>query len=58
MQRRLELETGVYRPFENVLCRGRIKNFFQGGGTNIRHFFKRSFLGKVNFKQLRYQKQL
>ena len=31
MQRRLELEMGVNKPFENVPCQGRIQNFFQGG---------------------------
>ena len=47
---------GVSKPFENVSCQGRIHNFFQGGNTNFRHFFKRSFFfGKVNFKQLNNQ---
>ena len=43
MQRRLNSETGVNKPFENVLCQGRIQNFFQGGGINFCHFFKRIF---------------
>ena len=43
MQRRLDPETGVNKPFENVSCQGRIQNFFQGVGTNFCHFFKRSF---------------
>ena len=43
MQIRLDPETGVNKPFENVSCQGRIQNIFQGGGTNCRYFFKRSF---------------
>ena len=38
MQRRLNSETAVNKPFENVSCQGRIQKFFQGGGTNFRHF--------------------
>ena len=48
MQRRLDPERGVNKPFENVACQGRIRNFFQGGGANFRHFFKRIFFGRVN----------
>ena len=43
MQRRLDPETGVIKPFENVSCQGRNQKFFQGGGTNSRHFSKRRF---------------
>ena len=43
MQKRLDPETGVNKPFENVLCKGRIQKFFQRGGINFRRFFKRSF---------------
>ena len=43
MQRRLDPETGVNKPFENVSCQGRIQSCFQGGGTIFCHFFKRSF---------------
>ena len=43
MQRRLDPEMGVNKPFESVSCQGRNQNFFQGRGTNFRHFFKRSF---------------
>ena len=43
MQRRLDPETGVNRPFENVSCQGRIQNLFQGVGTKFRRFFKLSF---------------
>ena len=50
MQRRLNSETGVKKPFENVSCQGRIQKFFQEGGISFRHFFKRIFSGKVNFK--------
>ena len=34
---------GVNKHFENVSCQGRMQNFFQGGGTKFRHFFKCSF---------------
>ena len=43
MQRRLDPKMGVNKLFEHVSCQGRIQNFFQGGGTNFRHFFLRSF---------------
>ena len=58
MHRRLDPETGVNKPFENVSCQGRIENFFQVGGTNFRHFFKHVFFGRFSFKQLKYQKRL
>ena len=32
-----------YKPFQNVSFQRRIQNFFQGGGTKFRHFFKLSF---------------
>ena len=54
MQRRLNPETSVNKPFKNVLCQERTQNFFQGGGTNFRHFFKRFFFGRFKFKQLMY----
>ena len=47
MQKRLDPETGVNKPFENISCQGRIQNFFQGGGTNFRHFFKRNFFRQI-----------
>ena len=43
MQKRLDLETGVNKPFENVSCQQRIQKFVQGGGIIFRRFFKRSF---------------
>ena len=43
MQRRLDPETRVNKPFENVSCLGRNQNFFQGGDINFHHFFKRIF---------------
>ena len=43
MQRRLDPETGVNKPFEDVSWQGHIQNFFQGGSTNFRHFLKRVF---------------
>ena len=52
MQKRLDPETDVNKPFENVSCQGRIQKFFQGGSTKFNHFFKRIFSGRVNFKQL------
>ena len=52
MQRRLDPETGANKPFENVSCQGRIQNFFQGGDTNFRHFFKRIFFGRCSIKHL------
>ena len=47
MLRRLDPETGLNKPFENVYCQKRIQNFFQGGGTNFGHFFKRIFLAEL-----------
>ena len=38
MQRRLNSETGINKPFENGLCQGRIQKFFEGGGINFRYF--------------------
>ena len=38
MQRRLNSETGVNKPFENVSCQGRIQKFFEGRGINFRLF--------------------
>ena len=59
MQRRLVPETGVNEPFENVSRQGHIQKFFQGGGNNFRHFFKRSFFpAELIYKQLKYQKRL
>ena len=43
MDRRLDPETGVNKPFENVSYQGRIQNFFQDGRTKFCHFFKRIF---------------
>ena len=56
MQRRLNSETDVNKPFENGSCQGRIQKFFEGGGIKFRHFFKRIFSGRVTFKQLKCQK--
>ena len=58
MQRRLDSETGLNKPFENVSGQGRAHKLFLGGGTNFRHFFERSFFGEVYFKQLQCQKRL
>ena len=43
MQRRLNSETGVNKPFENVSSQGRIQNFFQGGGINFCQFLQAYF---------------
>ena len=51
MQRRLDPETGVSKPFENVSCQGHIQNFFQRERTNFLHFFNRSFFGRLNFSK-------
>ena len=39
MQKRLEPERGVNKPFENVFMSGAYSDFFPGGGTDFRHFF-------------------
>ena len=52
MQRRLNSEMGVNKPFENVSCQGRIQNFFQGWGINFCHFFKRIFPAELILKNL------
>ena len=49
MQRRLNSETGVNRPFENVSCRGRIQKFFEGRSINFRHFFSSVFFPEELF---------
>ena len=38
MQRRLDPETGVNKPFENVFMSGAYSEYFQGRGTNFCHF--------------------
>ena len=43
-------------PFENVSCQGRIENFFREGAPNFVTFFNRIFCGRVNYKQLKKQK--
>ena len=37
MHRRLDPEKDVNQLFEDVLCKGSIQNFFQGGGRAL-HF--------------------
>ena len=58
MQRRLNSETGVNKPFENVSCQGRIQKFLRERASIFVTFFKRIFSGRVNFKQLKFQKRL
>ena len=43
--RRLDPKKGVNKVFENVLCKGRIQNFFQRGWkeTHILTFFPAEF---------------
>ena len=58
MQRRLDPETGVNKPFENALCQGRIQNFFRERIPIFLTFSNVVFSGRFNFKQLKYQKRL
>ena len=61
MPRRLDPETGVNKPFENVLYQGAYSEFlfFQGGGApNFVTFLSVVCFGKVNFKLFKYQKRL
>ena len=53
--RRLDPEKGVNKLFENVLCKWRIQNFFQGGGRGADFDV---FSGKVTSRQIDKQKQL
>ena len=50
MQRRLNSETGVNKPFENVSCQGRIQKFFEGRGINFCHFFQAYCFRKSYFQ--------
>ena len=58
MQKRLNSETRVNKPFENVSCQGRIQKFFEGGTSIFVTFFKRVSSGGVIFKLLKCQKRL
>ena len=49
MQRRLNSETDVNKPFECVACQGRNQKFFEGGGINFRHFFQAYFFRQSDF---------
>ena len=62
MQRRLDPETGVNKPFESVLCLGRIQNLFEGGAPIFVTFsgvvfsaglFLNNFSNKTAFKGVR-----
>ena len=55
MQRRLNPEAGVNKPFENVSCQRRIQNFFSGRGTNFHHFFRRIFSADLILSNLSYK---
>ena len=52
MQRRLNSETGVNKPFENVSCQGRIRIFFREGASIFVTFFKRIFPAELILKNL------
>ena len=43
MQRRLDSETGVNKPFENVFMSGAYSEFFSGRGHQFSSLFKRVF---------------
>ena len=58
MQRRLDAETGVNKPFENVSCQGSIQHFLRERAPIFVAFSSVFFFGRVNFKQLKYQKRL
>ena len=53
--RRLDPEKGVNKLFENVLCKWRIQNVFQGDGRGA--YFD-IFSGRVTSRQIEKQKQL
>ena len=44
MQRRLDPEAEVNKPFGNVFMSGAYSEFFSGSGTNFYSLFKRIFL--------------
>ena len=52
MQKRLDPETGVNKILQNVSRQGRFQNFFQGGGTNFRHFLSVVFFDRFNLSNL------
>ena len=51
MHRRLDLETGVNKLFENVFMSGAYTDFFSEREHQFSSIFKRSFLDRFNFKQ-------
>ena len=51
MQRRLNSEMGVNKPFENGSCQGRIQKFFVGEGINFCHFFPAYFFRQMQKMQ-------
>ena len=60
MQIRLDTETGVNKPFKKVSCQGSraYSAFFREGAPIFVTFSSVVFFGRVNFKQLKYQKRL
>ena len=51
MQRCLDLDMDVNKPFENVSYQGRIQNFFREGAPIFDTFLRVLFFSRVNFKQ-------
>ena len=43
MQRRVDPDTSVNKPFENGSCQGGNQKIFEGGSINFRHFFQAYF---------------
>ena len=54
----MDAEKRINMPFENALCLRHNRKFFEGKDTKFQHFFfKRSFSGKINLKQVEGQKK-
>ena len=53
MHRRLDTETGVNKPFENVSCQGPIQLFFRERAPIFDTFLSVVFFSRVNFEQLK-----
>ena len=53
--RRLDPEKGINKLFENVLCKWRSQNFFQGGERGAHLDI---FSGRVTWRHIEKQKQL
>ena len=53
--RRLDPETGVNQPFENVSCQGRIQKIFRRGASNLSHFTSVVFSAELILTNLSYK---